>query len=191
MNIILNGHTKTEYETQFLKQLNFARDIQIPEKKYNIPDSIGKGSISSLPLLNGIDLKWSDMTFHESLTMCSVVDHFHSEFNFCLEGGGNVEIDGKVIDGCMTAGRVQFTCVNYSKGAAYFPKGQRIRHLNIDLNHLFWERMEIDPNGRFNKKYFITDSISSIKNTRIIGEILECPSLCGAYTPPVSGRKSL
>ena len=157
MNIILNGKTKAEYETQFLQYLVFARDVQIPEKKYTIHDAMGEGSTSILPLSGGIDLKWADMSLHESSTIRSVVDHFHSEFNFCLESGGNIEINGKTIDGCVTAGRVQFICQDNAKGGAYFPQGQRIRQLSIELGPRFWERMEIEPGRRFNKSYFLSN----------------------------------
>ena len=162
MNIILNGKTKAEYETQFLQYLVFARDVQIPEKKYTIPDAMGEGSTSILPLSGGIDLKWADMSLHESSTIRSVVDHFHSEFNFCLESGGNIEINGKTIDGCVTAGRVQFICQDNAKGGAYFPQGQRIRQLSIELGPRFWERMEIEPGRRFNKSYFLKDNVINV-----------------------------
>jgi AraC-like DNA-binding protein len=115
------------------------------------------------------------MTFYESSTIRSVVDHFHSEFNFCLESGGNIEINGKTIDGCVTAGRVQFICQDNVKGGAYFPQDQRIRQLSIELNPPFWERIEIDPSRRFNRRCFLTDNVINIKSDQIIGEILGCP----------------
>jgi AraC-like DNA-binding protein len=144
------------------------------KKIYNIPDDVGKGSTSIIRLSGGVDLKWSDMSFHESLILHSVVNHFHSEFNFCLEGGGSIEINGKIIDGCATAGRVQFIYQDNAKGEAYFPQGQRIRQLSIELSPRFWERIEIEPSRRFDRHCFLTDNAISIKSDQIIGEILGC-----------------
>jgi AraC-like DNA-binding protein len=175
MTIILNGNTKTEYEAQFLRRLTLARDNCNFEETYHIPDHIGEGNVHNVSLLGGIDLKWSDMLFYESSTIDAVVDFSHSEFNFCLEGAGSIEINGKVFKECVSAENVQFLWEYHAKGAAYFPAGQRNRHLNIELTPLFWERMGIDPHKRYGKDYFIENRETGVKNAQVIKDILNCP----------------
>jgi AraC-like DNA-binding protein len=175
MNIVLNGSTKADYDAQFFQHLILERDVRRPEKQYAIPGNIGMGSTNTLQLSGGIVLKWSDMSFHETSTIQSVVEHFHSEFNFCIEGAGAIEIDGKAIDGCVTAGSVQFMCGNFANGEAYIPQNQNIRQLSIEMTPLFWERMGIDPNSRYNGKYLQVDRVAGIGSMRTIREMLECP----------------
>jgi AraC-like DNA-binding protein len=174
MNIILDGSIKTEYEAQFLRRLASIEDACKYEEKYSIPVFLGEGSVHNVSL-GGIDLKWSDMLFYESSTINATVDFFHSEFNFCLEGGGSIEINGKEIEGCARAGDVQFICEHHAKGTAYFPAGQRIRNLNIELTPLFWERMEIEPGKRFGRDYFLENHTAGMRSAQIIGDILARP----------------
>jgi hypothetical protein len=174
MTIILNGNTKTEYEAQFLRRLTLARDNCDYEETYHIPDHIGEGSGHNVSLLGGINLKWSDMLFYESLTLDAVIDFPHSEFNFCLEGAGSVEINGKVFEEGFSAENVQFLWEDHARGAAYFPAGQRNRHLNIDLTPLFFERIGIDPRKRYGRDYFIKNRETGVKSAQIIDDILNC-----------------
>jgi hypothetical protein len=175
MTIILNGNTRTEYETQFLRRLTLMRDNGNFEETYHIPDHIGEGSVHNVSLWGGIDLKWPDMLLYESSIINATVDFSHSEFNFCLEGARSIKINGKVFEECVSAENVQFIWEHHAKGAAYFPAGQRNRHLNIELAPLFCERMEIAPRKRFGGEYFLENRETGVRSTQIIGDICQRP----------------
>lgn len=175
MELLLYSKSKAEFEEQFLRNLNPLQKASNPERVYLFPEEAGKGSFCCLPIMGGIELSWLDMTPQQTRDIRSEVQYFHSEFNYCIEASGMVEVNGRMLDGPVTAGRVQFVCGNCAVGIIQMPADKRIRQLSIELSPLFWQRMEIDPGRRFGRDFFELDDATGVKSARIIDEILGCP----------------
>ncbi|HWQ80140.1 MAG TPA: AraC family transcriptional regulator [Anaerovoracaceae bacterium] len=175
MEILLYSNTESEFEAQFLRNLNPMQQAQGPERVCTLPEEKGKGSFCCLPLTGGVKLNWMDMTFRETQDIRSEARFFHSEFNYCIEGSGTIEINGMLFDGPVTSGHVQFMCGSHAVGVVQIPANKRIRQLSMELSPLFWQRMEIDPDRRFGRELFMLDDDTGVKSVRIIDEILGCP----------------
>lgn len=175
MEILLYSNSKSEFEEQFLRNLAALQKASNPEHIFTLPEEAGKGSVCWLPVAGGIELSWLDMTLLQTRDIRSEVHFFHSEFNYCIEASGAVEINGTLFDGPVTAGHVQFVCGSRATGIVQMPADKRIRQLSIELSSLFWQRMEIDPDTRFGREFFMLDDAAGVKSARIIDEILGCP----------------
>lgn len=175
MEILLYSKTKSEFEQQFLRNLPLQPEAPNAERVCTLPDDAGKGSFCCLPFAGGIGLSWMDMTLRQTMEIRSEMGYFHSEFAYCLEADGAVEVNGKILDSPATAGHMQFVCGSHATSIVQMPADKRIRQLSIELSPLFWQRMEIDPDRRFGREFFMLDNITGVKSARIIDEILRCP----------------
>lgn len=172
MEILLSSNTKSKFEEQFLQNLSTLQKAPNPERVYTLPEDAGKGSCCCMPVAGGIELSWLDMTLLQTRNIRSEVRYFHSEFNYCIEASGMVEINGVLFDGPVTAGHVQFICGSSATSVVQMPENKRIRQLSIELSPLFWQHMEIDPDRRFGREFFMLDDVTGVKSARSIDEIL-------------------
>lgn len=175
MEILLYSRTKSELEEQFLRNLKLVKNDRNPECVYALPGEAGEGYFSSLAMEGGIVLSSLDMTFRQTRNIRSEVRYFHSEFNYCIEGGGAVEINGSLAEGPVTSGHAQFVCGNQAIGFLQLPANIRIRQISIDLSPLFWRRIEIEPDRRFGRDFFLLDTATCARSARLLDEILGCP----------------
>ncbi len=175
MEMLLCSNTESEFEAQFLRNLNPLKQTPGPERTYALPEETGKGYYRSMPVAGGVKLNWMDMTFRETQDIRSEARFFHSEFNYCIEGAGVIEVNGILFDGPITSGHVQFLCGSHAAGVLQIPANKRILQLSMELSPLFWQRMEIDPDSRFGRGLFMLDDDTGIKSARIVDEILGCP----------------
>jgi hypothetical protein len=137
MELLLYSSSKAEFEEQFLRNLNPLPKASHPERVYSLSEETGKGSFCCLPIAGGIELSWLDMTPQQTRDIRSEMQYFHSEFNYCIEASGAIEVNGRLCDGPVTAGRVQFVCGSRAIGIVHMPADKRIRQLSIELSPVF------------------------------------------------------
>ncbi|MFD2132450.1 hypothetical protein ACFSKI_14690 [Pseudogracilibacillus auburnensis] len=143
------------------------------QQVYTLPLQNGSGTVERIPLRNGIELLWFDVTPEESFSLNCHVHYPHLEIFYSLSGSGFWENERNSYE--MSTNTSNLLFVQNQKVYAEFSAKEKIIQMELRFDLRLLEHLYVEKKQLFNKQFFCKQ-ITGCPRIRVMMEQMKnCP----------------